>query len=103
MKKIYFRVTDTETSYVLCAASWSDNDGEKFEDILSVFTEKKPRLYPDEKLRDNYRDTMNPELLSKNCFSFNVSPIYARVDVFCQYRVDSSRGQRLYSLLLCEI
>lgn len=102
MKKIYLRVTDTETSYVLCAASWSDNDGEKFEDILSVFTEKKPRLYPDEKLRDIYCDTMNKELLSRDCFSFTVSPISARVDVFCQYRADSPTGPRLYSLLLCE-
>lgn len=103
MKKIYLRVTDTNTADILCAASWSDTDGEKFDEILSVFTEKKPRLYPDEKLRDNYSDTMNPELLSKSCFSFTVSPIYARVDVFCQYRVDSPAGSRLYSLLLCEI
>lgn len=103
MKQVYLRVTDTDTNYVLCAASWSDTDGEKFDDILSVFTEKKPRLFTDEKLRDNYRDTMNPDLLSKDCFSFTVSPIYARVDVYCQYRADSPRGQRLYSLLLCEI
>lgn len=103
MKKIYLRVTDPETSDVLCYASWSDNDGEKFEDILSVFTEKKPRLYPDEKLRDIYCDTMNKELLSRYCFSFTVSPIYARVDIYCQYWVDSSAGPRLYSLLLCEI
>ena len=103
MKKISLRVVDVEKSYVLCAASWSDTDGEKFDEILSVFTEKKPRLYPDEKLRDNYSATMNPELLSKNCFSFNISPITARVDVFCQYRADSPRGTRLYSLMLYEV
>ena len=103
MKHIYLRVTDTDAENVLCAASLSDSDGERFTDTLSVFSEKKPLLHPDEKLRDNYSDTMNPELLSKSCFSFTVSPIYARVDVFCQYRVDSPTGPRLYSLLLCEI
>lgn len=103
MKKIYLRVTDTNASVVLCAESWFESEGEKFYEILSVFAEKKPRLYPGEKLRDNYRDTMNPDLLSKTCFSFTVSPIYARVDVYCQYRVDSSKGPRLYTLLLCEI
>lgn len=103
MKKIYLRVTDTNTAIALFVSSWSDTDGEKFDEMLSVFTEKKPRLYPDEKLRDNYSDTMNPELLSKSCFSFTVSPIYARVDVFCQYWADAPTGPRLYSLLLCEI
>lgn len=103
MKNIYLRVTDTEAENVLCAASWSDTDGERFTDTLSVFSEKKPLLYPGEKLRYNYRDTVNPERLSRDCFSFTVSPIYARIDVFCQYRVDSPTGPRLYSILLCEI
>lgn len=103
MKKIYLRVTDTDAENALCVEEWSYSDGEKFDEILSVFTEKKPRLRPDEKLRDNYRDTVNPERLSRDCFSFTVSPIYARIDVFCQYRVDSQTGTRLYSLLLCEI
>lgn len=103
MKKIYLRVTDTDAENVLCVASWSDTDGERFTDTLSVFSEKKPLLYPGEKLRDKYCDTMNPELLSKECFSFTVSPIYARVDVFCQYRVESPTGPRLYSILLCEV
>lgn len=102
MKKIYLRVTDTNTANVLCDSAWYDTDGEKFDEILTVFTEKKPLLYPDEKLRDNYRDTVNPERISKYCFSFTVSPIYARIDIFCQYRVDSPTGQRLYSLLLYE-
>lgn len=103
MKKIYLRVTDTITANALCASSWADTDGEKFDEILTVFTEKKPLLCPDEKLRDNYRDTVNPERLSMACFSFTVSPIYARIDIFCQYRVDAPTGTRLYSLLLCEI
>ena len=103
MKKIYLRVTDTNTANALFDSSWSDTDGEKFDEILTVFTEKKPLRYPDEKLRDNYRDTVNPERLSRDCFSFTVSPIYVRIGIFCQYLVDAPTGTRLYSLLLCEI
>lgn len=103
MKHIYLRVTDTDAENVLCAASFSESDGERFADTLSVFSEKKPLLYPGEKLRDNCRNTMHPELLSNDCFSFTVSPIYARVDVYCLYRVGSPTGPRLYSLLLCEV
>lgn len=103
MKKIYLRVTDTNTGNVLYAASWSESDGEKFTDILSIFSEKKPRLYPGEILRENCRNTIHPERLSNDCFSFTVSPIYGRVDVYCMYRVDAPTGARLYSVLLCEI
>lgn len=103
MKKIYLRVTDTNTGYVLCAASWSDSDGGKFADLLTIFSEKKPCLYAGETLRDNCRNTIHPEKLSNDCFSFTVSPIYARVNVFCQYRVDAPKGTRLYSVLLCDI
>lgn len=101
MKHIYLSVTDTDSENVFCAATWSDTDGERFTDTLSVFSEKKPLLCPDENLHDNCRNTMHPELLSNDCFSFTVSPIYARVVVYCQYRVDSPTGPRLYSLLLC--
>lgn len=101
MKHIYLSVTDTDAENVLCAASLSDSDGERFTDTLSVFSEKKPLLHSDEKLRDNCRNVMHPGLLSNDCFSFTVSPIYARVVVYCQYRVDSPTGSRLYSLLLC--
>lgn len=103
MKKIYLRVTEINTDYVLCAASWSESDGKGFTDLLAIFSEKKPRLYTDEILRDNCRNTIYPERLSNDCFSFTVSPIYARVDVYCQYRVDAPTGSRLYSVLLCEI
>lgn len=101
MKHIYLRVTDTDAENVLCAVSFSDSDGERFTDTLSVFSEKKPLLYPGEKLLDNCRNNMHPELISNDCFSFTVSPIYARVVVYCQYRVESPTGTRLYSLLLC--
>lgn len=103
MKKIYLRVTDSNTANVLCAASWSDSDGKGFTDLLSIFAEKKPHLYTDEKLCDDYRDTIHPERLSNDCFSFTVSPVYWRVDVYCTYRVDTPTGSRLYSLLFCEI
>ena len=103
MKKIYLRVTDMKTDCVLCAAEWFDSDGEKFVDLLAIFSEKKPRLFPGEKLRDNCRNTFHPERLSNDCFTFTVSPLYARVDVYCQYRVDAPTGTRLYSVLLCEI
>lgn len=103
MKKIYLRVTDINTEYVLCAAAWSESDGKGFTDILTIFSEKKPRLYPGEKLRDNCRNTIHPAQLSNDCFSFTVSPIYGRVDVYCMYRVDAPTGTRLYSVLLCEI
>ena len=103
MKKIYLRVTDYNTADTLCAASWSDSDGETFADILSIFSEKKPRLYKNETLRDNCRNAIHPGRLSNDCFSFTVSSIYARVDVYCQYRVDSPTGPRLYSVLLCEV
>ena len=103
MKKIYLRVTGTNTKNVICSASWSDSDGKGFTDILTIFSEKKPRLCKDEKLRDTCRDTINPARLSNDCFSFTVSPIYARVDVYCQYRADSPTGPRLYSVLLCEV
>jgi len=103
MKNIYLRVTDMKTDYVLCSASWSESDGEKFADLLTIFSEKKPRLYTGETLRDNCRNTIHPERLSNDCFSFTVSPVYARVDVYCQYRVDVPTGSRLYSVLLCEI
>ena len=103
MKKLFLRVTDTNTGYVICAASWSESDGGKFADLLTIFSEKKPRLYTGEKLRDVYRDTIHPARLSKDCFSFTVSPIYARIDAYCQYRVDAPTGPRLYSVLLCEI
>ena len=103
MKKIYLRVTDENTDIVLCATSWSDSDGEGFTDILKIFSEKKARLYKDEKLRDNCRSTIHPARLSNDCYSFTVSPIYGRVDVYCMYKVDSPTGPRLYSVLLCEI
>ena len=103
MKKIYLRVTDTNTGNVLCAASGSENDGKGFTDLLTIFSEKKPRLHSDEKLRDNCRNTIHPERLSSDCFSFTVSPIYGRVDVYCMYRVDAPTGARRYSVLLCEI
>lgn len=103
MKKIYLRVKDTNTDNVLCAASWSDSDGEGFADLLTIFSEKKARLAKDEKLRDACRDTIHPARLSSDCFSFTVSPIYGRVDAYCIYRVDSPTGPRLYSLLLCEV
>lgn len=103
MKKIYLRVMDTATANVLCAAAWSESDGKGFADILTIFSEKKPRLYSGEKLRDNCRNTIHPVRLSNDCFTFTVSPVYARVDVYCQYRVDTPTGPRLYSLLLCEV
>lgn len=103
MKKIYLRVRDTDTSNVVRAASLSKTDGERFTEALSIFSEKKPLLYPGEKLSDNCRNAIHPERLSNGCFSFNVSPIYARVDVYCQYRVDTPTGSRLYSLLLGEV
>lgn len=103
MKNIYLRVTDTDTGLVLCAASWSESDGEKFADLLTIFSEKKPLLYTGEKLCDTCRDSIHPARISKDCFSFTVSPRYARVDVYCQYRVDVPTGSRLYSVLLCEI
>lgn len=103
MKKIYLRVTDRYTDCALCAASWSESDGKKFYDLLTIFTEKKPRLYAGETLCDNCRNTIHPARLSNDCYSFTVSPIYARVDVFCQYAVDSPTGSRLYSVLLSEV
>lgn len=103
MKKIYLRVIDTNNCNILCAASWSEKDGKGFADILTIFSEKKPRLHSCEKLRDNCRNTIHPERLSNDCFSFTVSPIYGRVDVYCMYRVDAPTGPRLYSVLLCEV
>lgn len=103
MKKIYLRVTDDNTEKCLCAAEWSDSDGKEFADILTIFSEKKPRLYSGEKLRDNCRNTIHPARLSNDCFSFTVSPIYGRVDVYCMYRAESPTGPRLYSVLLCEV
>lgn len=103
MKNIYLRVTDTNTGYELCAESWSELDGKGFTDLLTIFSEKKPRFNPDEKLRDNCRNTIHPARLSNDCFSFTVSPIYGRVDIYCMYRVDAPTGPRLYSVLLCEI
>ena len=103
MKKIYLHVTDENTENCICAASWSESDGEGFTDLLMLFSEKKPRLHSDEKLRDNCRNTIRPWRLSNDCFSFTVSPIYGRVDVYCMYRVDSPTGSRRYSVLLCEV
>lgn len=103
MKKIYLRVTDADADNELFAASWSDTDGERFTDILSVFSEKKPLLHSDEKLSENYRNTINHERLSKGCFSFTVSPIYGMVSIYCVYRVDSPSGQRIYTILLCDV
>ena len=103
MKKIYLRVMDDETEDVLRAVTLSQSDGKSFTDVLSVFSEKKPLLHPGEKLRDNCRNAIHPERLSNECFTFNVSPIFARVDVYCHYRVDTPTGSRLYSLLLGEV
>ena len=103
MKKIYLRVMDINTEDVLCTAAWSESDGKGFTDLLTIFSEKKPHLYPGEKLRGNCRNTIHPARLSNDCYSFTVSPVYARVDVYCQYLVDTPAGSRLYSVLLCEV
>lgn len=103
MKNISIRVLDMNTANVLYAASWSESDGKGFTDLLTIFSEKNPCLYADETLRDNCRNTIHPERLSNDCFTFTVSPIYARVDVYCQYRVDAPTGERLYSVLLFEV
>lgn len=76
--------------------------GKDFAELLSIFTDHRPKLLPGEQLADNCK-TLIPGrkgvFISSDCFNTKVATDGA-VSILCEYETTSPDGARIHSYFL---